>query len=205
MHGTVRTACTAAIVLGFMAAFASAEAPKPSIYPVSWELKFDHGTPTRVVVSVPNAPAPQAYWYITYTATNNTGKERMFLPVLEMLTEDGKVTRSDKLVPQAVVDVIRKHEGNKFIEGGMQVSGEIRLGEDQSKYGVAVWAEPMLEMGRFSIFVGGLSGEYTTVKTDGKDTILRKSLRLNYWISGDDVYPGEDKVNAAKAETWVMR
>jgi hypothetical protein len=205
MHGTVRIACTAAIVLGFVAAFASAEAPKPSLYPVSWELKFEHATPKRVVVSVPNAAAPQAYWYMTFSATNNTGKERMFLPVFEMLAEDGKVIRSDKLISQSVIDVIRKHEGNKFIEGGIQVSGEIRLGDDQTKYGVAVWPEPTLEMGRFSIFVGGLSGEYQTIKADGKDTILRKSLRLNFWISGDDVYAGEDKVNVDKAETWVMR
>lgn len=205
MHGTVRTACTAAIVLGLAAAFASAEAPKPSIYPVSWELKFEHAVPKRVVVSLPTAAAPQAYWYMTYSATNNTGKERMFLPVFELLTEDGKVIRSDKLISQSVVDLIRKQEGNKFIEGGMQVSGEIRLGDDQTKYGVAVWAEPMLEMGRFSIFVGGLSGEFVPLKTDGKETILRKSLQLNFWIKGDDAYPGEDAVNADKAETWVMR
>ncbi len=205
MNGTVRTACAAAIVLGFLAASASAEAPKPSICPVSWELKFEHATPKRVVVSLPGAFAPQPFWYMTYSATNNTGKERMFLPVFEMLTEDGKVTRSDKLISQSVVDVIRKHEGNKFIEGGMQVSGEIRLGDDQTKYGVAVWTEPMLEMGRFSIFVGGLTGEFKTVKLDGKDTILRKSLQLNFWIKGDDAYPGEDAVSPEKAETWVMR
>ena len=205
MHGTVRIACSAAIVLGFVAAFAVAEVPKPSLFPVSWELKFEHAAPKRVVVSVPSATQPQAYWYMTFAATNNTGKERMFLPVFEMLTQDGKVIRSDNLIPQSVVDVIRKHEGNKFIEGGMQVSGEIRLGEDQTKYGVAVWAQPMIEMGRFSIFAGGLSGEFKTVKTDGKDTILRKSLRLNFWIKDDDAYPGEDAVNVDKAETWVMR
>lgn len=205
MHGTVKIACWPAIVLGFVATFAKAEVPKPSLYPVSWELKFEHGTPKRVVVSVASAPAPRAYWYMPFSATNTTGKERMFLPVFEMLTEDGKITRSDNLIPQSVVDVIRKQEGNKFIEGGMQVSGEIRLGEDQTKYGVAVWAEPMLEMGRFSIFAGGLSGEYQTVKIDGKDTNFRKSLQLNFWIKGDEVYPGEDAVNVDKAETWVMR
>ena len=39
---------------------------------------------------------------------------------------------------------------------------------------------------------------------DGKETILRKTLRLNYFIRGDEVYPGEDEVNENPQE-WVMR
>lgn len=205
MHRIVRTASAAAIALGLASAFASAEAPQPSVYPVSWKLDFEHGTPKRMVVKTPADSAAHAYWYMTFSATNNTGKEMLFLPVFEMLQENGKVVRSDKLIPQAVIDQVRKQEGNKFIEGGMQVSGEIRLGADQTKYGVAVWPETVLEMGKFSIFVGGLSGEYKSVKTDGKETILRRSLQLNYWIKGDDAYPGEDEVTPEKAEVWVMR
>ena len=37
------------------------------------------------------------------------------------------------------------------------------------------------------------------------EVILRKSLRLNFWIKDDDAYPGEDAVNVDKAQTWVMR
>jgi hypothetical protein len=68
-------------------------------------------------------------------------------------------------------------------------------------------------MGRFSIFVGGLSGESTELKddkgqpvkgADGRPTILRKTLQLNFFIRGDEVYPGEDEVNI-NAEAWVMR
>jgi hypothetical protein len=60
-------------------------------------------------------------------------------------------------------------------------------------------------MGRFSIFVSGLSGETATTKgPEGKDVILRKTLQLNYLIRGDDVYPGEDDVNENPSE-WVMR
>ena len=35
-------------------------------------------------------------------------------------------------------------------------------------------------------------------------TILRKTLQLNYFIRGDEVYPGEDEVNK-DSEEWVMR
>src|ERR1041384_1948066 len=42
---------------------AVAQYPKPSIYPVSWELKFTHGLPKRIVVEVPGSSTPQAFWY----------------------------------------------------------------------------------------------------------------------------------------------
>jgi hypothetical protein len=34
--------------------------------------------------------------------------------------------------------------------------------------------------------------------------ILRKTLQLNFFIRGDEVYPGEDEVNKG-SETWIMR
>ena len=93
------------------------------------------------------------------------------------------------------------------------IGGSLRIGPDQARDGVAIWAEPAAELGSFSIFVGGLSGEFAFLKdasgaevktADGKPIILRKTLQLNYLIRGDEVYPGEDAVNE-NAETWVMR
>src|SRR5687767_4200623 len=49
--------------------------PKPSPYPISWELDFTHGEPKRVVVTTPGQP-PKAYWYMTYSVTNNSDQER---------------------------------------------------------------------------------------------------------------------------------
>src|SRR5437588_12379146 len=82
--------------------FGRADYPKPSPYPISWELKFDHDMPQRIVVKAPGVAAPQAYWYLTYTVTNNTGQEQTFLPFFEMLTNDGKVIRSDNKIPAVV-------------------------------------------------------------------------------------------------------
>lgn len=186
--------------------------PKPSPYPISWEFDFSHGKPKRVVVEVPGQP-PRAYWYMTYTIVNNTGEERVFLPVFEMLTDDGRVIRSDKNVPYRVFEVIKAREGNRFLEHFTQLGGEIRLGEDQAKEGVAIWEEPMPEMGRFSIFVNNLSGEIVIMKDgkgnilkdpDGRPVILRKTRQLNYFVRGDEVLPGDDEINEA-AEAWVMR
>ena len=184
---------------------ASADHPKPSIYPKSWQIDFEHGKPQRIVVNVPGQKVPQAYWYMTYTATNNTDEERAFLPVFELLTEDGKLGRSDRNIPLSVFDAIKKREGNRFLEQSTQIAGAIRLGEDQARDGVAIWREPNPEMGSFSIFITGLSGEATTVPGPGdKDVILRKTLQLNYLVRGDEVYPGEDEVND-NPESWIMR
>ena len=46
--------------------------------------------------------------------------------------------------------------------------------------------------------------EWNAMTYDGKDTILRKTLQLNYFIRGDEVYPGEDQVND-NPSMWIMR
>jgi hypothetical protein len=182
-----------------------ADYPKPSPYPKSWELAFEHSIPKRVVVQTAASNVPQAFWYMTYTVTNNTDKEQLFLPALELLTEDGRIIRNDFKIPRSVFEAIKKREGDRFLQPAALVGGELRLGPDQAKDGVAIWPEPAPEMGRFSIFVSGLSGETASVKgPDGKDVVLRKTLQLNYLIRGDDVYPGEDEVNENPSE-WVMR
>lgn len=202
----------------------AADYPEPSPYPISWEFKFEHDKPKRVVVTLPGK-GPRAFWYMTYTVTNNTTQEREFLPTFEMLTRDGKVLRSDKGVPLRVFEEIKRQENNRFLEPHYKVAGPLRVGEDQAKDGVAIWPEPMSEMGSFSIFVGGLSGESVTLKRDNgrlvkidprktslelkgvapEDVVtLYKTLQLNFVIYGDEVYPGLDEVNV-KPEQWVMR
>ena len=187
--------------------------PSPSAYPISWELKFDHSVPKRIVVELSGSESPSAYWYLTYTVTNKTDKEQMFLPHFEMVTRTGNVIRSDNNIPQKVFDQIKSREGNQFLEPFTKIGGEIRLGEDEARDGVAIWKEPDPRMGNFSIFVGSLSGEAVQMKddsgqpmkdADGNPIILRKTLQLNYIIRGGDVYPGENQVNV-KSEDSVMR
>jgi hypothetical protein len=195
-------------------AFAGATTyPSPSSYPISWELQFDHSLPKRIVVETPGSMNPTAYWYMTYTVTNKTDKEQVWLPFFEMLTRTGEVIRSDNNIPQKVFDDIKQREQSKFLEPFTKIGGEIRLGEDEARDGVAIWKEPDPRMGNFTIFVRGLSGEAVQMKddsgqpmkdADGNPIILRKTLQLNYLIRGDDVYPGQDEVNV-KSEDVVMR
>lgn len=187
--------------------------PEPSRVPLSWELKFKYAEPKRIVVEVPGEANPKAYWYVTYTVTNNTNEERQFMPAFHLLTKSGKLIRSDKGVPKIAFDKIKQAAGNKLLQSPLEISGTLNVGEDQAKDGVAIWEEPEAEMGSFNIFVSGLSGESTQLKddngqpvndADGKPVILFKTLQLNYTVSGDEVYPGIDAINKTH-ERWVMR
>jgi hypothetical protein len=202
--------CTLSIAVLVLAAscassMAQTDYPEPSPYLKTWQLDFDHGKPKRVVVQTSAMAAPKAYWYLTYTVTNHTDQEQLFMPSFDLVTEDGKIVHSDTNIPKTVFDVIKKREGMRFLETAAQIAGELRIGDDQAKDGVAIWPEPSARMGHFQIYVSGLSGEIAMIKgPDGKDQILRKTLQLNYLIRGDEVYPGEDQVNE-EPEKWVMR
>lgn len=204
MRLVVASLCLFLAVIGSTAIVGRAEIPKPNLYPKSWALKFEYATPKRIVVNVPGKDIPQAYWYLTYTVTNASDQEQQFLPVFEMLINDGNIVRSDLNIPQQAFDAIKAREKKQFLEPAAVIAGTIRLGEDQARDGLAIWPEPMPRMGSFSIFIQGLSGEYTKLKVGDKDVILRKTLQLNYFIRGDEVYPGEDKVNE-NASAWIMR
>jgi hypothetical protein len=208
---------------------AAPDFPVPNAYPLSWELKFSHGIPKRIAVDVPGQP-PKGYWYMTYTVTNEGDKEQNFYPKFDILTDDGKVHQSDQKIPRQVFDKIKSDIGNKLLEPYTSNNGPIRLGPAEAHDGVAIWPETVKRMEHFTVFCTGLCGEAVIEKeVDGKLTkvdqpadiynadpekekelldhglkIFRKTLQMNFFIRGDEVYPGEDEVNQ-DAEEWVMR
>jgi hypothetical protein len=202
--------------MAFLASLAPAY-PKPSPYPISWDLKFDHQAPKRIVVRADPTREPEAFWYMTFTVTNLTREERNFLPRFEMLADDGQVHRSDNGIPLAVLETIRIRERNPRIEALNDIAGKLRIGEDQARDGVAIWREPSPKMGRFSIFVAGLSGESVILKDakgnpmettdpEGKKhpIVLWKTLQLDYHLPADEKNPGRD-VLVVVDQQWIMR
>jgi hypothetical protein len=199
--------------------------PEPSPFPISWELKFKHTAPKRIVVQLANQKYATAYWYITYTAINRGDKEAPFEPEFDLLAENGKTYRGNLAIPDVVFQEIRKREGNNLLELPRKVIGTINPGEDQAKDSIAVWQEPARKMGTFSIFVAGLSGESLTMKkvadqyvpVDPKlaadqlkgvkeedRLLLRKQLQLTYEVIGDEGNVGKDPI-FKRNEIWVMR
>jgi hypothetical protein len=196
----------AGILVGFaLVAPVQADYPQPSPYPVSWELTVTHSLPKRILVQGPGDSNPGAYWYLTYHVVNNTDRDKiLFYPNFEMMLEDGQVIRSDMGVSPSVFDAIKQHEHLKYLQGEDVIGGELRQGEDQSKDGVAIWAEPRLRMGTFTIFCSGFWGESATVTVDGKDVTLHKTLQLTYHLDSDENHPGGGDL-VAKDELYVMR
>lgn len=199
--------------------------PEPSLYPTAWELKFAHGTPKRIVVRVTGSQAPRAYWYMTYSVANLGDQEVDFDPVFEMLGDDGRTYRANRAVPGEVFDAIKKKEGNRLLESPRTVAGVVKAGDDQARDSVAIWPEPMLEMGTFTVFAAGLSGEQLMTKNvagrfvpidpkkaadelkDVKDEDrlnLRKQYSVTYRVLGDRVSPGGDPIQK-RGSQWVMR
>jgi len=160
--------------------------PKPSVYPVSWELKFRHGDPRRIVVTLPGTTTPRAYWYVTYSVTNtganpdadSRNKDIDFLPSFELVSMEGQVLTAGleatedggrRPIQSVVFDAIKAREGNKYLEPHSKAIGRLLVGEDQTRDSVAIWSEPSPDMGRFSIFISGLAGEAELFKRVGND------------------------------------
>ena len=194
--------------------------PKPAINRIAWELDFQHGLPTRIAVSLPGADAPKAFWFMTFSVTNNTKDEQTFLPIFDLVDDRGNIHHSDQNIPKEVFAAIKAREKIKLLEPLSKASGRVLVGPDQSHDSVAIWPEPLERMGTFSIFVTGLSGEAVWYK-DGKETalkdadwiktkpadagqILRKTMQIDVQIPGDEFYQGRDKI-VQKDERWVMR
>jgi hypothetical protein len=223
----MRLPITLAALLGLLAAAVlpapAADVPEPSPYPIAWEFGFEYKKPARIVVNVPGPTgmAPKAYWYLPYTITNEGEETQVFVPDFQILLENGKLVRARKDVPRQVFEAIKGRERNKFMVPQTRAGGELRPGVDQARDSVAIWEEPVKDMGTFRIFVGGLSGEFVELKdkdsgevlknAKGEPIILRKTLQLTYSTNGDEVYPGEDVLAegenriARNAKMWVMR
>ncbi len=210
MIRTLHRVLMAAVIFSLAAMLAAF--PKPNPYPISWEVDFEHGAPKRLSITPRGAKLPEGYWYITYTVSNPTRDVIQFRPVFELMTEQGRIIRSDSSIPEEVVSTIRIREKNKHLLSAGEITGSLRPGADQAREGIAIWKEPAIEMGQFTIFVGGLSGEAVILKDDtgkprqkdGKDLILFKTLELRYRMLGDDRYPGIDVVEREDAR-WIMR
>jgi hypothetical protein len=194
-----------ALLLAIVLPLRGSDYPQPSPFPVSWELTFEHSKPKRIVVQPPGESNPSAYWYITYHVTNNTDRDKvLFYPNFDLMLENGDVVPSDRGVPPAVFDAIKASEKIKYLQNSNQISGELRQGDDQSRDGVAIWPDPSLRLGTFSIFVSGFWGESAQIKVGDKDVTLRKTLQLTYHSDSDEHHPGEGQLNELDSQ-YVMR
>lgn len=197
-------------------------APKPSPVPVQWELDIDVRKPQPIKVLLPGEARPKLFWYMTYTVSNHTGAEQVFVPEFVLYTDNGQILRAGQGVPMAVFDAVRKGVNDPHLRDTVGVAGKLLQGDDNAKTGVAVWPDFDPQAGGFDVFIGGLSGETAEVKlpepieVEQRDIkgnvkkvtkdklILSKTLDLKYGIPGE----AADRIHVTPTLTgkdWVMR
>lgn len=179
--------------------------PEPSPTDQSWELEFTHQAPDAIAVD--NAEGePQWYWYLPYKVTNRTGEKQLFVPEVTIADNNGRVIGAGEAVSPRVFQKIKKRLKNPLLRSPASVAGTILSGEDHAKESVAIWRASPKDVDRFSVFIGGLSGETATVEDPGtgEEVILHRTLMLEYTTPGDRKTPENQPVTFQNRE-WVMR
>lgn len=181
--------------------------PEPSIVPKSWDLDFKVTKSDTIRMRLPGQDEKKLFYYITYTVTNKTGKDQMFIPVASMFTNRGHLLTSGRGVHPAVFKEIKKRLDNPLLMSPTQVVGKILQGRDHAKDGVFIWPVPEdKDIDLLRVFISGLSGESYKAKdpvTDQEYT-LWKTIMLEYRTPGDQKSTPL-KTFVKQAEHWIMR
>lgn len=180
-------------------------APEPEPVPRRWQLRIDPGELRLASVDAPGI-GPRAYLYFTYKVTNNTGEDRNFAPVFEMVTYQGMPVRSGRAVPRAVIDALTRSMRNPFLLDEISVQGPLLQGEENAKEGLVVWPADELKPGTIDLFAAGFSGETKAVTRpdNGQKITLRKTLMLRHEVSGE-MDPRSGKPIPRASERWILR
>ena len=180
-------------------------APEPSVVNQSWELTFKYNAPERLLIAPEGKTEKQTYWFIRYTVTNNSGRDVLFTPDFQLLTDSGQIITAGKGVDASVYKEIQQLYKNPLLEDPFQILGKILQGEDNAKDGVIVFTGVDTEARDFRIAISGLSGdtaEVTNPLTNEK-VVLHKSLMLHYSIPGEAI--NIDPRPQFKGKKWVLR
>ena len=185
--GAVALACLALAVTAVLESTNHAVA-SPVASGDDWELDFQPG-PFRLYVD-PNDG--QTYWYFTYTVANRTDRDRMWAPRLEVFTDGGKILRSGRNVPSRVSRQMRKLLGDPLLEDQNRIIGELLVGRENARSGLAVWPANDLNVTEISLFVAGLSSDYKIVDhpITKEQVRLQRTLRREYLVPGDPLERG---------------
>ena len=162
---------------------ATAAAPAASVSSQDWELGFAPGDLRLYVDPVDG----RRYWYFTYTVTNLTERDLVFAPRIELFMDSGEILRSGRGVPSRTVGQLRKLLGNPLLEDQNRIIGDLRVGKENARTGIAVWPAENLDITELTLFFQGLSSDRKVVQHPGSgDPVsLYRTLRREYTVPGD--------------------
>jgi hypothetical protein len=148
-----------------------------------WELEFKPG-PLRLYV---DPVSGNSYWYFTYTVANYTDRDRMFAPKLELFTDEGEIIRSGRNVPSRINKQLRDYLANPLLEDQNRIIGELLVGRENARTGLAVWPINDLNVTQLTLFVAGLSSDAMVIvhPLTKKPVRLQRTLRREYLVPGN--------------------
>ena len=191
-------------------------APEPSILPgpLDWtvDVTFEH--PAQITLQPSNGGKPKRFWYTIITLTNKTGRDVDFYPQCDLMTDTFELIPAGRKTPTVVFGHIKKRHEQKypFMEPLEKTGNKLLQGEDNTKDIAIIWPDFDLRAKGITIFIGGLSNETAVIEHPvAKDAAgkpmkvyLRKTLELNYGLSGDPALRSYAKP-AYKGKRWIMR
>ena len=178
-------------------------APVPAVVPVSWELTFKHGPVERLVTPIDGKN--KTFWFMRYTVSNNSGKDILFTPDFQLVTDTGQATEAFKNVPNSVFEQVKALYKNPLLLSPNNILGRLLQGDDNAKDGVIIFSDIDPNGRQFQIFVSGLSGETAEVKNPvtNESVILQKTLILDYNVPGQAI--GINPQPKLAGAHWVMK
>ena len=184
---------------GSLSTSTATAAGRPVIDRLDWELKFVPG-PLRLYK---DARDGRLYWYFTYTVTNLTDRDLVFAPQIELFFDSGEIIKSGRGVPTRVVNGLRELLGNPLLEDQNRIIGDLRVGPENARTGLAVWPAENQEVNEITLFFRGLSSDRRTVahpSVSDKTVDLYRTLRREYLVPGDAVARGSAAIPLAKGK-----
>jgi hypothetical protein len=180
--------------------------PVPNPVPTRWELDFEPHYLRIATLQDPQTGEPRAYWYLTYTITNNSDSDLRYAPSFVMYDSEGNL--QDSGAPAHVTRTILDLLDNPLIQDELTIGGVLRVGRANAKSGVAIWPVESAGVDEVTIFVGNISGETATVEdpATGDDVVLRKTLALTYDTPGEVLaLMRRGGLEEPAEERWIMR
>ena len=162
--------------------------------PVIWALNFHFRDPREIVVDIPGR-GKMRYWYLWYQVSNPSDQEVLFMPRFELATEKS-TTHFDAVFPavQRAIQLTEDPQNQRNIQNSVTISAKplpaSRKVNDKGQpiaipektTAVAIWENVPLDTKSISIFVNGLSNEWSI---DENKVQRHKTLKLNFTRDGD--------------------
>jgi len=209
---------TALLILAVGVTTAAAMAfPEPAIVQKGsqWTLTVRYEEPQQITLRLPGQSAPERFWYIIISLTNESNEQEVpFFPACELVTDNFEIISAGVGVPKGAFEAIKlKHQGSyPFLESLDFEDNRFYRGKDSTRDVVIIWKDFNLKAKEVNLFIGGLSNETAMIlhpaKTDEQgnpqNIFLQKTLQLRYLV-GADARLRDLATLKFQEKNWVMR